>query len=169
MKKVYCIIILTILIQSCQNKQKKGKHNVIMDNLKLKEKEYLEYTDRNGFVKISELNVSELLSKLKVRDDQKNELNVITTIGQTKVDWLTDKDLKYLISKIESKEKAKCINRRISSFIPNSKNMTIGNQVISIIEAYRKKEPYPNGIYICETYDKEKVIEILEWWKQKKR
>ena len=55
----------------------------------------------------------------------------------------------------------------ISSFIPDSKNMTIGNQVISIIEAYRKKEPYPNGIYICEIYDKEKVTEILEWWKQK--
>lgn len=56
----------------------------------------------------------------------------------------------------------------ISSFIPDSKNMTIGNQAISIIEAYRKNEPFPNEIYICEIYDEKKIDEILEWWKQKK-
>ena len=72
MKKIYCIIILTILIQSCQNESKKDKHNVIIDNLELKEKEYQKYTDKNGFVKISELNVSELLSELKVKSEQIN-------------------------------------------------------------------------------------------------
>lgn len=165
MKKNYYIIIITFLFLSCQDKSRKDNRSVITENLDIKE--YQKYTKKNGFIRISEFNVEELLSKLKVENEEKNELNVLTTIGQTKTDWLTNKDLKYLISKIESNDKAKCINRRISSFIPDSKNMTIGNQVISIIEAYRKNEPYPNEIYICEIYNKEKINEILEWWKEK--
>ena len=46
--------------------------------------------------------------------------------------------------KLTEEEKAKCVNRSISSFIPDSKNMTIGNQAISIIESYRQNEPFPN-------------------------
>ena len=82
--------------------------------------------------------------------------------------WINDIDLAYLITKINSKEKAKCVYRMISSLIPDSKNMTIGNQVISIIESYRTKEPYPNEICICITYDQNKVNEILTWWEQKR-
>ena len=140
-----------------------------MDNLETVEKEYWDYTQKNGFLTMSDINVNQLLTKLEVKNEQKNELNILTTIGQTESDWLTDNDLEYLISKIQSDQPAKCINRMISSFIPDSKNMTIGNQVISIIEAYRKKEPYPNELYICEVFDKNKVREILEWWKEKKR
>nr|WP_295706179.1 hypothetical protein [uncultured Lacinutrix sp.] len=168
MRISYYIIIIVFLFVSCQNDSNKKRQNVIYDNLEIKEKEYWEYTTNNGFIKISELNVKELLSELKVKNTEKNELNVLTTVGQTESDWLSEKDLEYLISKIESVERAKCINRMISSFIPDSKNMTIGNQAISILEAYRKNEPFPNEIYICEIYDEKKIDEILEWWKQKK-
>ncbi len=90
MKNLYYIVILLIFIQSCQDE---SKNNVIFDNLKLKEKKCQKYIDKNGFIKISELNLSELLSELKVKNEQKNELNLLTTIGQTKADWLTEKDL----------------------------------------------------------------------------
>ena len=168
MRKSYYIIIIVFLIISCQKNSNDKRQNVIYDNIEIKEKEYWNYTEKNGFFKISELNVKELLSKLKIKDTEKNELNILTTVGQTESNWLSEKDLEYLISKIESDERAKCINRMISSFIPDSKNMTIGNQAISIIEAYRKNEPFPNEIYICEIYDEKKIDEILEWWKQKK-
>ena len=42
--------------------------------------------------------------------------------------------------------------------------MTLGNQVISIRESYRKNELYANEIYVCQIYDLAKVNEILKWW-----
>lgn len=102
MRKSYYIIIIVFLIISCQKNSNDKRQNVIYDNLEIKEKEYWNYIEKNGFLKISELNVKELLSKLKVKGTEKNELNILTTVGQTESDWLSEKDLEYLISKIDS-------------------------------------------------------------------
>ncbi len=163
MNKSTFILILVLLLVSCKENSK--EHNVIINDLEIAEKEYQKYTEENGWIRMSEITLKEFITELKIENN--NGLNILSTIGQTDKNWITNSDLKFLISQIESKEKAKCVNRVISSFIPDSKNMTIGNQVISIIEAYRKNEPYPNEIYICEIYDTEKIKEILEWWKEK--
>ncbi|WP_308993439.1 hypothetical protein QLS71_011710 [Mariniflexile litorale] len=163
MNKSIFILILVLLLVSCKENSK--EHNAIINDFEIAENEYQKYTQENGWIRMSEITVKEFITELKFGND--NELNILSTIGQTDKNWITNSDLKFLISQIESKEKAKCVNRVISSFIPDPKNMTIGDQVISIIEAYRKNEPYPNELYICESYDKEKVNEILEWWKQK--
>jgi hypothetical protein len=165
MNKLVFIFVLTLFFISCKEKLK--KRNVIVKNLEIVEKEYQKYTEKNGQIRMSEITVKEFIEKLKIGNKNNNELNILSTIGQAKIDWITNSDLSFLISLIDSKERGKCINRRISSFIPNSENMTIGNQAISIIESYRKKEPFPNGIYICEMYEKEKINEILKWWKEK--
>ena len=168
-KNICCLIFTLFVFLSCQDSLKKSKHNLTTKDSQKATKINSKYIDEYGRIKISELNVREFLSLLTFENDKKNDLNIVTTVGETSPDWLTDDDLEYLILKIESDEKAKCIKRMISSYIPTSKNMTLGNQAISIIESYRKKELYPNKLYICETYDKEKVTEILEWWKQKER
>ena len=167
MKNSFYILALVFLIISCRDSSKNDSRNVITDNLETIERDYWDCSQKNGFVTMSKLTVKQLLAELEVKKGQKKELNILTTIGQTEPDWLTDNDLKYLISQIKSEQPAKCINRMVSSFIPDSKNMTIGNQVISIIEAYRKKESYPNELYICEIFDKCKVNEILEWYKKR--
>ncbi|MFD0992825.1 hypothetical protein [Tenacibaculum geojense] len=151
---LYLSIIFTVLL-SCKTKEKNNQPDFDLKK----------YPSKNNYIKMSEVNVKTLIDILKTKNHDK--LNILTTIGQTKTNWLNQNDLEYLISKINSKEKSKCIVRDISSFIPKSTHMTIGNHVISIIESYRKKEPYPNHLYICKTYDKEKIDEILEWWKTK--
>ncbi|WP_157730094.1 hypothetical protein [Tenacibaculum jejuense] len=118
--------------------------------------------NKSNRVEISKLNAKELISFLKTNPED-DGFNILITIGQTKADWLNQTDLEYLISKINSKEKSKCIVRQISSFIPDSKHMTIGNQVISILESYRKKESFPNSLYICKAYKEEKINKFFSW------
>jgi len=167
MNKSISILILAILFVSCQNKSNTKNQKLKLENLEVKEKEHQKYTDKNGWIRMSEITVVEFITELKVENKNSIELNILSTIGQTDKNWITTTDLKFLISQIDSKEKAKCVNRSISSFIPDSKNMTIGNQAISIIESYRQNEPFPNGLYICKIYDLEKRNEIQKWWKLK--
>jgi len=168
MKKIILFLILIFILNSCQTNRK-------ADGLIAKEKEQIgikkadkKHLDQNGFIKMSEINVKEFLNELIIDETRKNQINLLTTIGQTDKNWLNIKDLEFLVSKVESNEKAKCVNRAISSFLPNPENMTIGNQAISIIESYRQNEPYPNALYICEIYDAEKRNEIRKWWNSKK-
>jgi len=163
--RILIIVLITILV-GCNRTKKSTKKASDSDLLEFKLNDSM--IDSNGFLKISEINVRELLSALVLENGQKADLNIITTIGQTKTGWLDRKDLEFLVSKIESKQKAKCINRVISSFLPDSKNMTIGNQAISILETFRNNQPYPNELYVCETYGQEKIVEIKKWWNEYK-
>ena len=163
--QILTILFLTILVGCNRTK----KYNGTSSGSELLESKMNDsIIDTNGFLKIEDISVKELLSVLVREDGQKGNVNILTTIGQTKADWLNEKDLEFLISKIESKQESKCINRVISSFIPNSEKMTIGNQAISIIEAFRKNLPYPNELYVCEIYGPEKIAEIKKWWKKYK-
>jgi hypothetical protein len=168
MVKLIFLFSLLIVFNSCQKKiNPENKESKLQDlNLSTTDKKYI---DENGWIKMSDINVKDFVNELKVKNNSDNKLNLLITIGQTDENWISESDLPFLISKIDSKEKAKCINQAISSFLPNPENMTIGNQVISIIEAYRKNEPYPNALYICEIYDIQKIEEIRQWWKLKKR
>lgn len=169
MSKFILTLSWLILFYSCKNDQKKEIRE--FENKKINRTERIDkkYSDKNGFINMAEITAREFLTELKVEKNNGNDLNILSTIGQTRKDWLTITDVEYLISQIESKAKAKCINRVISSFIPNSENMTIGNQAISILDAYRLKEPYPNRLYICEIYGLKKRNEIREWWALKKQ
>ncbi|MEO1484092.1 MAG: hypothetical protein AAFU57_00005 [Bacteroidota bacterium] len=125
--------------------------------------------DKNGMIRISKINVRQLLAALVIDSKGENQLNIITTLGDTEPDWLDMDDLEFLVSVVESQQECKCIMRMVSSYIPNPKNMTIGNQAISIIEAYRNGQAFPNGLTICQLYEKEKVIEVKNWWAEYKK
>lgn len=154
-----------MLLVSCQWKSKPEE----IKDYETLEKELQKHTDENGWIKMSEISVKEFVAQLKIEKENTHGLNLLSTIGQTNNNWITNSDLVFLISKIESTEKSKCVMRVISSNIPNPKNMTIGNQVISIIDSYRQNQPYPNGLTVCESYDEGKVNEIRTWWTEKKR
>ena len=115
---------------------------------------------------MSQINVRQLLAALVIESKSENDLNVLSTVGKAEPDWLDKDDLEFLVSLIESPQKCNCINRVISSYIPDSKNMTVGNQAISIIEAYRNQEAFPNELVICRLYNREKVVEIKKWWEE---
>ena len=152
---------------SCENGNEYGVNRLINDNYEDAEKEYFKYYFRKNKTNMSKISVRGFVNKLKANTKDNDKLDLLVTIGQTDNSWISDNDLEFLVSKINSKVKAKCINRLISSLIPDSKNMTLGNQIISIIESYRNNETYPNEICVCKTYDQNKVKEILAWWKHK--
>lgn len=166
MVKFIFILSSLIVFNSCHKKlNPENKVSKLQElNLSTTDKKYI---DENGWIKMSDINIKDLVNELNVENSSTNKLHLLTTIGQTDENWISESDLPFLISKIDSKLQAKCIKRAISSSIPNPENMTIGNQVISIIEAYRKNEPYPNALYICEIYDIQKVEEIRKWWRLK--
>lgn len=166
--KIYHFILVLMMFASCKEKLNDSKQNFINENISNKDSNYQKDNVNDGFINIENLTVKEFLLKLKVKENEENNLNILTTIGQAKHDWLTIKDLEFLISKVNSNEKAKCIKRSISSYIPNPENMTIGNQAVSIIEAYKNKEAYPNELYICKIHETSKINEILDWWKKLK-
>ncbi len=163
------ILMLLIVLYACRH-HAKGE-NVRSEQSKQKELVHKQksYKNENGWIIMSKISVLDFLKELKAEDTMDTELNVLTTMGQSGENWITESELEFLVSQIESKEKAKCVTRVISSFIPDSKNMTIGNHAISIIEVYRKKEAYPNELYICSSYDDHKVVELKDWWKSKKK
>ncbi|MDT0622952.1 hypothetical protein [Croceitalea vernalis] len=165
MFKYVLITSLIIVFISCRDSKKtslKSQKNDVekTDNV---------IRDTNGWVIMNEIGVKDFLNELKIRENEQKKLNILSTLGEAPLDWLNIDDLEFLISQIESEEKAKCVMRAISSHIPNPENITIGDQAISILESYRRNEQYPNGLTICGKYDAGKVKEIRTWWAEKKR
>jgi len=168
MNKITIILIVFFIVASCKEESSHGVNALIIDNHKEAEKDLFKYyISKKIKIKMNEISVREFVSQLKANTKDEDELDLLVTFGLADSTWVKEDDLSFLISKIKSKEKAKCIFRSISSNIPDSKNMTIGNQIISIIEAYRNNESYPNEMCICRTYGQNKINEILIWWEQK--
>ncbi|WP_299125961.1 hypothetical protein [uncultured Tenacibaculum sp.] len=162
------ILLFLIISYSCKNQHTQEKNKLMINNYEKLEKEYIKQSSLKKKVYMSDTNVKDFVNILKANTTDKDTLDFVITVGQTNSNWISNNDLDFLISKINSKEKANCINRRISSIIPNSKNITLGHQIISIIESYRNNEPYPNDVCICKSYSQYKVDEIVAWWKNKK-
>lgn len=126
-------------------------------------------TPKNYKVDMTKISVTEFVLALLIDERQENRVRILSTIGQTDAQWLDLADLEFLMSKIESTEKAKCVIRSISSKIEFADDLTIGDQVISIITAYRNKEKYPNQLVICKKHNSRKIAELKKWWAEKQR
>ena len=168
MKKTILIFIAFLILFSCKKEIEYGANKFIVDDYQKWEKEFFEnYANIDNRTIMSNISVRDFVNELKADTTDNDKLDILITQEQTNSNWINDNDLEYLISKINSKEKAKCIMGIFSSNIPNSKEMTIGNQIISIIESYRNKEPYPREDCECKIYSQNKIDEILAWWRKK--
>jgi len=167
MNKITVVLIVFFIIASCKKESSHGVNILINDKYEQAEKDLFKYYLGKSKTNMNEISVREFVSQLKANTEDEDKLDLLVTFGQADSTWVKEDDLSFLISKIKSKEKAKCIFRSISSNIPDSKNMTIGYQSISIIEAYRNNESYPIEMCICKTYSQNKIKEILIWWEQK--
>lgn len=168
MNKTILIFIITLLLFSCKKEIEYGANKFIVDDYEKWEKEFFKYsTDINDRPMMSNISVRDFVNELKADTADKDQLDLLQVIGKTKINWINENDLKYLFSKINSTEKAKCVMGITTSNIPDSRGMTIGNQIISIIESYRNKEPYPREDCECKIYSQNKTDEVLMWWKKK--
>ncbi|MFD0843577.1 hypothetical protein ACFQ1F_08550, partial [Flaviramulus multivorans] len=168
MNKKILIFFISLILISCKKEIEYGANKFIVNDYEKWEKELFKYSaDINDRPMMSDITVRDFVNELKADTTDKDKLDILQTRGKTNINWINENDLEYLISKINSKEKAKCVMGISSSNIPDSKGMTIGNQIISIIESYRNKEPYPREDCECKIYSQNKVDEILAWWKKK--
>ncbi|NIK93637.1 hypothetical protein GZ212_15865 [Mangrovimonas sp. CR14] len=167
MNRVILIFFLTLCLTSCKKEIDYGTDNFITDDYQKSEKEFYKYYGGKRGIIISDLGIKKFIDELHADTTDNDKLDILKVLGRRNLNWIENNDLKYLISKINSKEKAKCVMDVFESNIPDSKNMTIGNQIISIIETYRSKENYPRYGCECKIYDQDKIDEILKWWKNK--
>lgn len=126
------------------------------------------YKNDKDWILMDSTNARQLINELILTHDLKQYINSITTEGQV-TDWLTEDDLKYLISLVDSKIKAKCLVRSISSQRLCSEDIcTIGNHAIHILDCFINNRAYPDQLNICPNYSNDKKNEILKWWKDRK-
>lgn len=75
-------------------------------------------------------------------------------------------DIKTLLSKLNSKEKCKCLLNAYSSFIPSDDYAEIGGIAALLIEAYRNEQELKIGRYTCPKVDKNKNNDLMIWWRE---
>lgn len=118
------------------------------------------------WVKMDEVSVKDFVEALKVEDRKPNVPEVLTVMGQADPDWVKKEDIGYLMSLIDSKHDAKCVMRMISSNMGSGQRPTLGDQVILLIESYRNKKAFPEGLTVCGDFDEAKREELREWWEK---
>ena len=111
---------------------------------------------------MTDISVKEFVSEL---ESLNSDDFILSTIDQSPKGWIKKADVSYLMTKIDSKLKSKCIKMEISSYIDAPNEITVGDQVISLIQSFRNGERFPDELNICKIYSEEDRNEIKEWWK----
>ena len=173
MNRLLYLFILSTISASCIKKNQ-YETNILYSNDEYKKanRQYFANYSENRNMKdivlnLDNLNLKQFVKTLIADTTDNDNLDILIIQGEIELNCLEDDDLLFLMTKIQSNKKAKCINHFKSSFIPDSREMTLGNQIISIIESYKLGENYPNEICICKKYSSDKIDEILNWWAQK--
>tara|TARA_B100001109_G_scaffold255538_1_gene259109 strand:- start:4408 stop:4800 length:393 start_codon:yes stop_codon:yes gene_type:complete len=121
---------------------------------------------------MNKISVRQFVEELRIPAEKpeypKNIIYILITVGQRDTNWISFRDIEYLMTLIDSKEKAKCIKRVISSYIPFEEKPTLGDQIILLINAYRKKLEFPNGLTLCGDFGDNQRAEIKDWWEEVK-
>ena len=151
-------ILLTVLLQLTSYGQTEAEAN---------------YLDSNNWVHMDKISVRQFVNELRIPAEKPdypiNILYILHTIEQQDTNWISINDVAYLMTLIDSKEEAKCIMRVISSYLPIEEKPTLGDQVILLINAYRKKLKFPYGLTMCGEFGGTETTEIREWWEKEKK
>ena len=155
--KFSIVIFLTIIISQTTFGQTKN------------EKDYI---DSNNWVQVGKISVRQFVEELRIPTEKpeypKNIIYILNTVGQRDTNWISFNDIEYLMTLIDSKEEAKCIMRVISSYMPLEEKPTLGDQIILLINAYRKKLEFPYGLTLCGDFGNKERAEIRDWWAKEK-
>ena len=131
------------------------------------------YLDSNKWVLMDKITVRQFINELKIPTDKpdypQNIVYILHTVGQQDTNWISEDDIEYLMTLIDSKQEAKCIMRDISSYKPLEEKPILGDQVILLIYAYRKKLKFPYGLTMCGEFVGSDRTELREWWENEKK
>jgi hypothetical protein len=120
-----------------------------------------------SMIDLTKISVKEYVELLKVKvADRTHPFIVIEK--NAPVNWITEKDLEYLISLLDSDEPSHCVMHYYSSHWPMDKS-TIGGQAAELIVSYMLKEEYPHFLTKCSGTGQERNDAIKEWWAKRKK
>ncbi len=135
-------------------------------------KDEKDYLDSNNWIQMDKISVRQFVEELRTPAEKpeypKNIINILHTVGQRDTNWISIHDIEYLMTLIDSEEEAKCIMRVISSYVPLEEKPTLGDQIILLINAYRKKMAFPYRLTLCGDFGDNERAEIKDWWEKEK-
>ena len=131
-----------------------------------------DYLDTNNFVQMNKISVRQFVNELRIPKKKPhyplNIIYILHTVGKQDTNWITKEDVEYLMTFIDSNEEAKCIMRVVSSDLPFHERPILGDQVILLINAYRRKLEFPYGFTLCGDFRDNERTELKEWWQNEK-
>jgi len=150
------LLILVILVLS-------------LDSFSQPDKKEPSNLNTNEIIWIEHITVSEFVEELRISKHRYSNHSILTVAGQQDTNWITKDDIEFLMTLIDSQERAKCIVMVISSYLPSHNHHTLGDQVLELINAYRYKEVFPSHATHCCDSDVTLKESIKKWWEVERR
>ena len=117
-------------------------------------------------VNLSEMTVPDFIAEVQQYNKDSISTFVFSILDRAPKDWIRKEDMPMLMQNVRSDKPSKCIVSMFSSYLPERKeHSTLGGIAMDMIDAYRKKEGYPQKLALCTVGDKNRVAEMEKWWK----
>tara|TARA_R110002050_G_scaffold56650_2_gene127460 strand:+ start:795 stop:1280 length:486 start_codon:yes stop_codon:yes gene_type:complete len=137
-----------------------------------------DYHDDMGIVLMKKISLRQFIDELKISKGEIDEeaefkhenkilIHRLHTSGQQDSSWISDNDLEYLMTLIDSEDPAKCIIRSISSNKTQPQRTTLGDQAILLLYAYKERLSFPHEFNICGENAKFYKSDIIDWWRKR--
>ena len=124
--------------------------------------------DTSKILRVEDLNAIKFIKLFVEKYRKSNDLNFITLAGDFPKNWVTEKDVEYLISQLNSKQKCCGYMNIFSSFI-SSDNGEVGGFVAFFLNSYIENKQINLGLNSNPKTKKEEVEKILKWYKLYKK
>jgi len=130
----------------------------------------IDCNDSYKFVSLDTLPVKEFIDLLIVNNPIPQKFYKINVRGRVDSNWITKKDIAYMIPMMKRTDRAYCVGSPSSSmsFIGDRDYATLGGHIINLIDYYRFDKISPIYYPTCFKNDIEKQKEILDWWENEK-
>jgi len=112
-----------------------------------------------------DLNPESFITLFKEKYNKKSQLNFITLAGEFPENWVKQKDIPYLISIMNSKEKCCGYMNLFSSTISNE-DAEVGGFAIIFLNSYISKTKINLGLNSNPKTDKESIKKIEKWYQK---
>ncbi|GAA3750897.1 hypothetical protein GCM10022422_39730 [Flavobacterium ginsengisoli] len=112
-----------------------------------------------------DLNPESFITLFKEKYNKKSQLNFVTLLGEFPENWVKQKDIPYLISIMNSKEKCCGYMNFFSSTISNE-DAEVGGFAIIFLNSYISKTKINLGLNSNPKTDKESINKIEDWYQK---